>query len=316
MKRLSWIVLLSFLAVANPASAQDATAVWNAVSQPAFDASKFATVNGIQITRDRIHITLVSGTIQFAQPANGEVFAAAFEGQGRVQIEPPNALEAHQLNRFIGKDTLDMEFSSATFCFTDEMFAELSPQLHWAPPSGDDLGKLYLSRQSDREDVGDEIVPRLFQGVFSANQKRTAFFLADLKTSDKGWVEVTFDALDPETIQVGRLIAWPGYKSFDTWLHFPAGDRSAREVFQDPQALDDYGVEDYQIDATVAADTEFSATTRVHILQRASGERIFGFRSIQTFGWITSRTNRAPRFHFFRRANKRIGIVPMDIMSR
>ncbi len=277
MKRLPWIVLLSLLAIANTASAQDATAVWNAVSQPAFDASKFAAVNGIQIARDRIHITLTSGTIQFAQPASGEVFAAAFEGQGRVQIEPPNALEAQQLKRFIGKDTLDMQFSSATFSFADGTFAELSPQLHWTPPSGDDLGGLYLSRQHDREDVGDEIVPRLFQGVLSANHERTAYFFADFKTADKGWVEVTFDALDPETIQVGRWIASPGYKSFDTWLHFPAGDRSASDVFRDPLELADYDIQDYQIDATVAADTEFSATTRVHLLQHATGERILRF---------------------------------------
>jgi Peptidase family M1 domain len=277
MKRLSWIVLLSFLAIANPASAQDATAVWNAVSQPAFDASKFAAVNGIQIARDRIHITLTSGNIQFAQPTSGEVFAAAFEGQGRVQIEPPNALEAQQLKRYIGKDTLDMQFSSATFSFADGTFAELSPQLHWTAPSGDDLGGLYLSRQHDREDVGDEIVPRLFQGVLSANHQRTAYFFADFKTADKGWVEVTFDALDPEAINVVRWIASPGYKSFDTWLHFPAGGRSSSEVFQDPMALADFDIEDYQIDATVAADTEFTATSRVHILQRAAGERILRF---------------------------------------
>ncbi len=277
MKRLPWIVLLSLLAIANTASAQDATAVWNAVSQPAFDASKFAEVNGIQIARDRIHITLTSGAIQFAQPANGEVFGAAFEGQGRVQIEPPNALEAQQLKRFTGKETLDMEFSSAKFSFSDGTFAELSPQLHWTPPSGDDLGGLYLSRQRDREEVGDEIVPRLFQGLFSANPRRTAYFFADFKTSDKGWVEVTFDALDPETIQVGRLVSWPGYKSFDTWLHFPAGDRTSADVFRDPTALDDYSIQSYEIDATATAKAEFSATTRVHLSERANGEGVLRF---------------------------------------
>jgi Peptidase family M1 domain len=277
MKQLRHAALVLVLTSAHPALAQEAASVWNAISQPTFDASKSATVGGIQIARDRIHITLANGTIQFGQPANGVVFAAAFQGQGRVQIDPPNALEAQQLSRFIGKGTLDMEFSSATFSFADQTFAELSPQLNWSPPSGNDLGELYLSRQHDREDVGDEIVPRLFQGVFSANHERTAYFVADLKTSDKGWVEVAFDALDPEAIQVGRWIAWPGFKSFDIWLHFPAGDRSSSEAFRDPLALADYDIQGYQIDATVAADTEFSATTRVHILERATGERILRF---------------------------------------
>jgi hypothetical protein len=92
MKTLRSIVFLVVLGSAPAAAAQDATAVWNAVSQTAFDPGKSGAVENIVITRDRVRITLISGTIQFGQPGNGVVFAAAFSGRGKLEIQPPNPL--------------------------------------------------------------------------------------------------------------------------------------------------------------------------------------------------------------------------------
>src|SRR5215467_12927746 len=78
----------------------DTSAAWQAVSRPSFAAGKSASVRNLAIVRDRIHITLNSGTLQFAEPVNGKVFAAAFRGSGKVQITPPNALEVQQLRIF------------------------------------------------------------------------------------------------------------------------------------------------------------------------------------------------------------------------
>ena len=64
------------------------------------DPAKSARTENVEIIRDRVHITLLDGTIQFAQPVNGVTFAAAFHGKGRVQVEPPNPLEAQQLVLF------------------------------------------------------------------------------------------------------------------------------------------------------------------------------------------------------------------------
>jgi hypothetical protein len=82
----------------------DPTAVWNALQAPAMDPEKVASVENVEIVRDRIHITLKSGTIQFAQPVNGVVFAAVFHGEGRVQCDPPNPIEAQQLRLFTKQD--------------------------------------------------------------------------------------------------------------------------------------------------------------------------------------------------------------------
>ena len=180
-----------------------AASVWNALSSPAMDPAKSAHAEKVEIVRDCIHITLLDGTIQLAQPVNGVVFGTVFRGNGRLQADPVNSLETHQLLLFTKQDKLDMTFTDATFSFTDGFAEELLKQVHWqaAGPSSDDL---YAKRQQEREDLGAEYLPRLFKSVLSSDRKRTAYFLADLKTKEKGWVEVRDDAMQPEEMRVGR----------------------------------------------------------------------------------------------------------------
>jgi hypothetical protein len=278
MKLRTVAVLLAFAASVGTARAQDAAAVWSSLSQAPFDTSKYAEVEDLEITKDRIHIVLTSGAIQFTQPANGVVYGAAFEGKGHVEIDPPNALEAQQVRRFTGKEKLDMDFSSAAFGFTDDTFDRLSSSLKWsAPQGGDHLASIYTKRQQDREDAGAPIVARLFPSVLSGDRKRTGIFFADLHTSEKGWVQVELDALDPEAIQVGRFDDWEGGTGFDTWMHFPAGGRSSQEALRDPVALRNFDVPQYEIDATVTSGAEFSAVTRVHVAEHYAGERALMF---------------------------------------
>lgn len=275
---LALALCLCCLWAAPRASAQDATQVWNALSQAAFDPAKSAPAENVILQRDRLRITLLSGTIQFSQPANGVVFGAAFRGKGRVQLTPPNAMEAQQMFRFLGNVALELEFSEATFSFNDGTLEEVARQVKWSSGAAEDLASLYNSRQREREDVGAELLPRLFKGVLSADRARTAFFAADLKTSDQGWIHVRFDALDPEEITVGRWKNWGGATLFDTWQHFPAGNRSSSEAFRDPLAREDVNVTAYKIDATASASAELKATTNVHLEHRVTGERALLFQ--------------------------------------
>jgi len=273
MTSLRWIVILLFFLAAGAAAAQESSAAWTATAQPAFDPSKSATVDMLVITRDRIRITLNSGTIQFAQPANGVVFAAAFQGQGRLQIDPPNPLEKQQLQLLAKRDTVDLEFSQAIFSFTDGFFEEVARQVHWAAPSGS-LGEIYVKRQNEREDVGASIIPRIFQGVLSSDHQRTAYFAAEVRSKDMGWVLARYDALDPEEVSVGRWAPRGAYEFFDTWMSFPAGNTSSGAAFRDPLAKETFVVRGYKIDASVTGGADLAATTQVRLESRASGERV------------------------------------------
>jgi hypothetical protein len=135
------------LAQASPADS--ATTAWNALSNPVMDPAKSAHMENVTIVRDRVRITLTDGTIQFTQPANGVVFGAVFHGKGRVQIDPPNPIEAQQLRLFTKQDKVDMAFTDATFSFTDGLLEEVGKQVKWqaSGPAPDDT---YAKRQKER----------------------------------------------------------------------------------------------------------------------------------------------------------------------
>jgi hypothetical protein len=258
-----------------PASSP-AAIVWNALSSPAMDPTKSAHTENVEIVRDRIHIKLLDGTIQFAQPANGVVFGAAFRGTGRVQVDPPNPIEAQQLRLFAKQDKLDMSFTEATFSFTDGLFDEVAKQVKWQV-SGSVEGDLYAKRQKDREDLGESAMPRLLQGILSADHARTAFFLADLKVTGKDWVEFQDDVLEAEEISVGRWVNVGPVKNHDVWMSFPAGEKTSAEAWKDPQAKEDFSIHAYHIDAAVTTGAELSATTRVEIVPRLAGQSVLIF---------------------------------------
>ena len=127
--------LCVFLQAVSPAQTVtdkgNAAPVWSILSAPMVDPGTTAHVQNASILRDRINITLVDGTIQFAKPVNSVVFGAVFHGKGRVQVEPPNDIEAQQLRLFSKRDKLDMAFNDATFSFTDEFFDEIAGQVKW-----------------------------------------------------------------------------------------------------------------------------------------------------------------------------------------
>jgi hypothetical protein len=273
--------LVSLLFACSATSAQisppaAAAPVWAALSTPSVDATKSAHVENVIISRDRVQITLIDGTIQFTQPANDVVFGAIFHGRGRVQADPPNAIEAQQLRLFTKQDKLDMPFSDATFSFTDTFFDEVGKQVKWQP-SGPTSDALYVTRQKAREDLGAEYLPRLFKGVMSPDKKRTAYFLADLKTADKGWIEVRDDAMQPEEIRVGRWVSDAVSKNLDIWMNFPAGDRDFRHAYDDPAAREDFLLPAYHMDVTLADNADVRATTRATVHPRYSGERVLLF---------------------------------------
>jgi len=250
--------------------------VWKTLWQPAFDANKSANVKELTLVRDRIRITLTDGFLHFMHPTNGIVFGATFHGNGRLQVEPPNAQETQQLRFFTKQDILDMQFTDATFSFTDNTFEEVAGKIQWAP-SAAGADDLYTKRQQQREDLGAELLPRLYKSLLSTDHKRTAVFFADLKTKDKGWIELRIDALEPEEILVGRRVDVGPAKRLDIWMSFPAGARSPADAWRNPLEKEDIIIRGYRINATVTGGAELSATTRVTLEPRLAGERVLLF---------------------------------------
>lgn len=273
---LGVLFLLVVVPAAHPQDASPSGAVWNQLLQPAMDPAHSAAVENVDIQRDRIRIRLVSGTIQFAQPANGMRFAAVFHGQGAVEVEPPNPIEVQQLMLFLKAPVLKLAFTDATFSFTDGLYEEIEKQVKWKSggPAADDL---YANRQQKREDQGLSAMPRMFQGVLSEDKKRTAYFLADLKIQGKDWVEFSDDALEPEEIRVGRWVDVGPVSIFDTWTSFPAGNVTPAKAWENPLAKDDFLVREYTINTEVTSGAELHATAKAALTPQLPGQRVLVF---------------------------------------
>jgi hypothetical protein len=276
--KLARYLLLSALVAPVRAGAGDGLSTWQAAAQPAFDPSKAARVSNLAIGRDRIKITLQQGVIQFGQPTEGAVFAGAFRGTGRIQVEPPNRLEAQQLRLFTGKNILDVEFTEAVFSFTDKTYDDVAATVQWEPSAADaSLARIYQERQEFRENYGAQLLPRVVKGILSADKQQTEFFFAEVKTTEKGWVFARLDALDPEEIEIGRWLSYGVARFADTWMHFPRGNRSSGEAWQNPVAREDFLPESYQLFATATAGAELRARAVVQLRPQWSGERALQF---------------------------------------
>ena len=272
------LLCLGFRAVM-PAQAPPAmpqSTVWQALSNPVMDAEKFAPVENVQVVRDRVHILLKDGTIQFTRPANGIAFGAVFRGHGMVEALPPNASEEHQLELFTkGGEKLNFPFDEAVFSSTDGLFDEIARQVKWK--GGGPADELYAKRQQAREEVGGQYLPRLFKSVYSGDPKRTAYFLADLKADDGKWVEIADDAMQPEEMLVSRWTPVGMVTPQDVWMQFPAGGRDPRHAYDDPAAYLDFRIPNYKIEAAVADNADLTAVAQVTIEPRASGEKVLLF---------------------------------------
>lgn len=255
----------------------DAPAIWNALAHPVFDPAKVATVSNLEIQRDRLRITLESGTLRFAQPINGIVTAAVFQGKGRLQASAPNQQETQRLQYFLKTDGVNLSFSEAAFAFTDKTFEEISAKVQFAQ-GGSAGSDLYAQRIAQSEDLGMALLPQLFKSVMSADRAKSALFFADLKTDDKGWVEAADNAADPEEISLGRFqTIVSGYRGFDAWLSFPAGGRTSSAAYDNPFEKADYIIRSYQMDAAVTSGAELTVTAKVNLDLKWAGERVLLF---------------------------------------
>jgi hypothetical protein len=270
-----------FACAAIPARAQSPAAspaawpagdVWRAILEPTLDPPKTTPVANLVLTRDRLKITLIDGTVEFTTPVGGKPFGAVFRGHGLVEIVPPNFAEQQQLHLYTGQDALSMPFTEGVLWFTDKTYEEISAVAHWNPVAG---GSDSLFAERTERDGAPRA--RLFKGILSLDHERTALFEADLNTAAKGWIQVEDDALEQEEITAGRWARVADYSVFETWLSFPAHGHFVESAIRDPLAKADFHVANYEIEATILPSAELQATVHARLEMQASGEQVLLF---------------------------------------
>jgi hypothetical protein len=164
-------------------------AIYDALRTVELDPSRSVKVDNLQVGRDVMDITLVSGRLFFAKPwkEGASPTAAFFVGEGRAKFTPVNKLESHEFAKAYGdKEAMDEKFGRAFIRFDDDLYESLKAGL--APDTADeDTRKAFEKRQEALEDL-------LFNVEFPmiADQlspvKRNADRLVEFETGKEGWI--------------------------------------------------------------------------------------------------------------------------------
>ncbi len=81
-----------------------------------------ADVAGLVLKRDRVTMTF-NGTFYFSSTINGKVTGAVFVGTGTFKAEvPPSEFEKNNVKRLLDAETVESDFKTAVFRFTDDTF--------------------------------------------------------------------------------------------------------------------------------------------------------------------------------------------------
>lgn len=145
--------------------------------------------------RDAATITFIEGRISFAAPVEGHVVAASFEGRGTFAMDPPTAIDRHQLARFAKGPRLEDGFREAVFFFTDDSFTGLQKLVNVRSggndaQAGQAIGEAEGRIQREFNDWWENLskgqfpisnlAARMLADLTDPSSK--GFFLADLKT--------------------------------------------------------------------------------------------------------------------------------------
>ena len=158
---------------------------------------QWAVAENVVWKRDAATFTFADGHLLFAAPVEGHVVAAAFEGRGIFELDPPTPIERHQIARFTKAPRLQDEFHQAVFFFTDNAWAALQKlvdiQAGGAPASDAITAaeKKYAESFNDwwaNERKGNFPMRNLAARMLAdlSDPSSRGFFLADFKAEDAG----------------------------------------------------------------------------------------------------------------------------------
>jgi Peptidase family M1 domain len=119
MKRLSrsFLLILFSLLCTGAARGQepDPAALWKEIQSSRLDTGHAVSLKKVKLGTGLANLQLDDGVLFPATGARGKTAEVVFLGHGRVTLDPPDSVEAGQLELFTGGSRLDEEFKEAVF---------------------------------------------------------------------------------------------------------------------------------------------------------------------------------------------------------
>ena len=198
---------------------------------------------------ERFEFELTDGHLYLLAPVAGRVTAAVFLGDGQVRFYPPDAVEHHQLEKFLDADYLEESFDRIVFRFTDETADRLRALATPAPEvdvnKANDLlehrRKELLERQLINRDsrlVADLLAAQAGinsgeNGDLSPRARGTrGYFVAEVDGKDHDWFTIQVEPRDLEEVQISRFDRRHDIR--DVWSSFHSLDDFTPGTLPDP----------------------------------------------------------------------------------
>ncbi|HEX4953504.1 MAG TPA: M1 family aminopeptidase [Thermoanaerobaculia bacterium] len=229
-------------------------------------------VTRLSLAAGPLTLKLEKGTIFPASTVAGRTAEFVFLGQGRVVMEPPDAIEAGQLDHFTGKKGLDRPIVSAVFAIALDAAADAIAKRPVASPSSEEAakaGELYGEWKKGterrlldvdlgllRDGLGDPVFQGFFAGLFvDAEGEKLLYYL---------------DPEDQEQVKLGKFVrpelTKKEEKRAERLIH-----REQRKGRLIGLTLDDLGQWDTWVSSSLA---------------RASGERAPGYSRLEPLRYV------------------------------
>src|SRR5262245_20930680 len=106
-------ILLALLLTA-PAWASDPAAIRRDLEASRLDPGRAVSLKNVKLNAGLALLQLEEGTLVPATPVGGKTVELVFFGKGKMRIEPPDEIEAGQLELFTGGTKLEEEFTEMT----------------------------------------------------------------------------------------------------------------------------------------------------------------------------------------------------------
>jgi hypothetical protein len=223
------------------------------------DPSRVAVVNNLILRRDAGILTLKSGFLCFCRPVCGRTVGAFYTGSGTFSMCPPAKTEREQLQRFLNRDSVNIEIGNVFLLFADTTAEELTGSVQFLPGSMPDVedaiedALAYISNEDERS-FRSEFVQTFLHGDVNS------LFYAHITAMDG---TPYFFEVNPFNIeQITFLREDDSFRSArvqELLSSFPA-----READTSP-SLGTFTVSHYAIEAAIAQGLDFTATASMTI---------------------------------------------------
>lgn len=256
-------------------------------------------VQNLAITRDVGTLTLREGQVSLLAPVLGKTVMAVFTGSGSFHLQPAIDLERRYLTTILDKETVDEDFDSAVFAFTDATAEEIRAK---GQPM-DDAGRASDGLKQFRSHMRHRVTqPRSFTEalLFSGdvpnldaellaelyNPARAGSFRAFLhgrKHNDLRFLvkpRGAVPSLSPEEVAV--IAVEPLGKTDGIWYLTHFASEWQKRVASSDEKKHTVAPEHYRIETIVGKNRHLTAVADITFRALESGDRVIPFGLLQT----------------------------------